>query len=511
MKIKFNLLMVPVLCLAIFAAQGQKPQRFDRSAWQRAGAYLVEGKQEAALEQFKLSLGEKPDPEMVRQAGRILQQAEAIAQAEDIYLWGRKALKEKDLFGYELGEIFQQQLKYREAVGEFARALKQQPGRVMGKFEEISLQAGYKAIAQLAENEVDAGTDEGRWLLGELFRKSGDYQKAWNYHKRIKDQQRLRMAVGQLAAQPDQDISTAISVISEYLEGDRADSVFWEMKLSGLYLAKGDHQKAEKILISLSDKKIPQAQLKLAGLWLKYNNDPRRALGLIAEKKKIWPDSLKIEGEFTSCLCLMAMGDWERAGDKCTGMAEGKYNPVIIQRAYYMLGEIKLAQNQIDEALTYYGQAARADQEGPYANDALARILLISQAKTDKISDVELLGRAMAFKYGGDQVRAGKTFAQLADSASGTMAGDLALTELAEMDIAQGHFNQAIDRLKRLAASTSDAIPAANAYYMMGRIYYHQIKKKSAALECWRAGIMKYPNTSWAEMMRQELEAGQVQ
>jgi len=511
MKIKLNLLIVPALCLAVLAAQGQKPQRFDRSAWQMAVSQLREGNREAALEQFKLSLGDKPDQEMVRQAGRVLQQAEAANQAEALYLWGRKTLKEKDLFGYELGEIFQQQLKYREAVGEFARALKQQPGRAMGKFEELSLQAGYKAIAQLAENEVDAGTDDGRWLLGELFRKSGDAQRAWRYHKKIKDQQRLRMAVGQLAAQTGQDIATAISVIAEYLEGERPDSIFWEIKLSGLYLAKGDHQKAEKMLISLSDKKIPQAQLELAGLWLRHKNEPRQAMALIDNHKKYWSDSLKIEGDFTVCLCLMALSDWERAGDKCTGMAKGNYNPGIKQRAYYMLGEIKLAQNQIDEALPYYGQAARADQEGPYANDALARILLISQAKTDKISDVELLGRALSFKYQGDLGRAGKTFAQLADSASGTMAGDLALSELVEMDFVQGHFNQAIDRLKRLAESTSDTITAASAYYRMGQIYYHQIKQKKAALECWRSGIIKYPNTSWAEMMRQEMESGQTQ
>lgn len=511
MKIKFNLLLVPALCLAIFAAHGQKPQRFDRSIWQKAVVSLREGHRETALEQFKLSLGDKPDQEMVRQAGRILQQNEAANQAEALYLWGRKALKEKEIFAYELGEIFQQQLKYREAVREFARVLKQQPGKAMGKFEELSLQAGYKAVSLLAQNQVDAETDDGRWLLGELFRKSGDHQRAWHYYKKIKDQKRLRMAVGQLTAQPGQDISMVISVIAEYLEKERPDSIFWEMKLSELYLAKGDHQEAEKILIPLSDKKIPQAQLALAGLWLRNKNDPRRAMALIEGQKNFWPDSLKIEGEFTCCLCLMAMGNWEQAGDKCAELAEGRYHTNVKQRAYYMLGEIKLAQNQTDEALKFYGQAARADQEGSYANDALARILLISQAKTDKISDVELLGRAMAFKYRGDQVRAEKTFSQLADSARGAMAGDLALTELAEMDLSQERFNQAVDRLRSLAASTTDTTTAASACYRMGRIYYHQLKQKKAALECWRAGIIKYPNTSWAEMMRQEMESGQGQ
>jgi tetratricopeptide (TPR) repeat protein len=511
MKIKLNLLIVPALCLAIFAAQGQKPQRFDRSIWQKAVACLRDGNREAALEQFKASLADPPDQEMVRQAGRLLQQAEAATQAEAIYLWGRKALKEKELFAYELGEIYQQQLKYREAVREFGRALKQQPGRAMGKFEELSLQAGYKAVSLLAENEVAVETDDGRWLLGELFRKSGDHQRAWHYYKKIKEEKRLRMAVGQLAAQPGQDVSSVISVIAEYLEGQRSDSLFWEMKLSGLYLAKGDHQRAENMLTSLSGKKIPQAQLELASLWLRHKNNPRRAMALIDDQKKHWPDSLKIEGEFTSGLCLMAMGDWERAGDKWAGLAEGRYDTNVKQRAYYMLGEIKLAQNQADEALKYYGQAARADPQGSYANDALARILLISQAKTDKISDVELLGRAMAFKYRGEQARAEITFAQLADSASGTMAGDLALTELAEMALSRGHFERAIEPLRKLAESTSDTTTAASAYHRMGRIYYHQVKQKKAALECWRAGIMKYPNTSWAEMMRQEMESGQVQ
>ncbi len=511
MKIKFNLLIVPALCLALFTAQGQKPQRFDYSIWQKAVASLREGHRETALEQFKLSLGDKPDQEMVRQAGRILQQAEATSQAQALYLWCRKALKENEVFAYELGEIYQQQLKYLEAVREFARALKQQPGKTIGKFEELSLQAGYNAIAVLAENEVDPETDDGRWLLGELFRKSGDTQRAWHYQKKIKDPKRLRMAVSQLTARPGPGIATAIGVVSEYLEQERPDDVFWKTRLSELYLQQGDHQRAEKILSLLSDKKIPGAQLELAGLWLRYNNDPRRARALIEGQKKYWPDSLKTEGDFTVCLCLMAMNNWEQAMDKCTGLAEGKYPQGIKQRAYYLLGEIKLARDQSEEALKYYGQAARAEEEGAYANDALARILLISQSKTDKISAVKLLGRAMNLKYQGDLDRAGKAFAQLADSASGTMAGDLALSELAELDIAQERFKQAIDKMKRLAESSSDTMTAANAYYRMGRIYYHQLKQKKAALECWRAGIIKYPNTSWAEMMRQEMESGQGQ
>jgi len=396
-------------------------------------------------------------------------------------------------------------------VREFGRSLQHQPARAMGKFDELSLQAGDKAIALLTEKEVDKDTDDGKWLLGELFLKSGDRTRAWHYLRGIKDGKRLKIAVSQMTDKPDLNVSESIAIITEYLDKERPDRITWEIKLADLYLKDRDYKKAEKTLIALFDKKVPQAQLELARFRLQQAKSPAQAKELIENQKKNWPDSLKIEGEFTVCQCLLVMGDWTQAVKKCTDLAEGRYPSEIKQRALYNLGEIKLAENNVEEALKYYGKAARLNEEGTYANDALSRILLISQAKTDKMNTSEMLARALSCQLKGEAAKAEDEYMILADSARGTMAGDLALSELAEMQMARGSYKQVAILLSKLAESSSDSLTAAKAWYQMGRVHYNQLGQKKTGMECWRTGILKYPNTAWAEMMRQEMESGQAQ
>jgi tetratricopeptide (TPR) repeat protein len=510
MKIRTFLTAIGIMLFMSSAfSLGQKAgRRYDLAVWQNAVVSLREGKREEALQLFKNALGDKPDRGMVEQAGRLFRQSDAIQEAEAIYQWGRSTLKEKDLFAYELGELYQMQLKYREAVREYALAYKKQPPRVMGKFDEISLQAGYLPVAKLAEAVVDRDSDDGKWLVGELFRKAGDIPRAWHYQKKIADPKRLQAAVNQLTAGPGARVKTSIDIIEEYLNNKRFDEIFWKMKLSDILLDNSQYDRAEKILEDLAGRNLPPAKLRLAELWLKYKKAPEKARALIEGQSRTWPDSLRTEAEFAFSLCLAAQDSFGRAMEVCQDMTKEQRPASIRQRAYLMLGEMNLAGNKMDQALENYGQAVRTDEEGRYANDALVMILLISQAKTDKISILTMLADAVASKYGRDASKIWKKFSALADSAAGTMAGDMALWELSDEYGFQGQLSESAGALKRLTESASDSLTSARAYYRLGQLYNRMGQEKNG-LECWKAGIMRHPNTSWAEMMRQEMETTQ--
>lgn len=478
----------------------------DQEYWQKALALVQNGRLDEALENFKKALPQKPDPETIGQAARILKQSGGNDQTEAIYLWGREITDREDVFSLELAELYQVKLKYPEAVKELARMIKTQPATAQKKFDELGIQAGYPAIAQLAEKYLDMKDDESLWLMGELCRKSGDGRLAWKYFRNLKNEKRLGIALNQLINTPQMENRTARYVLEEYLQNQRPDRIRWELKLADIYFNAGNIKQAENILNDLSERKNPAAQLKLAELLLRKKQRPEESAMLIDANSPSWPDSLKRRGEFFMAECLMAMGKWAQAESLCEKLAEQNRSLADKQQALYFGGEINLANNRIDEALKKYGQAAKIDQEGIYANDALSRILLISRAKTDKIDRLELLSRAMARKYLLDYGQAKSLFLVLSDSAFGTGLGDLAFKELSDLEAAFGRYKQAAEYLQNLAGTTGDSLTAAGAIYQTGLYYRYRLDDRKTAAEQWRQGILKYPNTSWAEMMRQEIE-----
>lgn len=495
------------LCFALMTAYGQnKNAGIDQNVWQKALQSLREGKHNEALEQFKVSLGEKPGLDMTLMAGRTLRQNEATNQAQDLYLWARKTLKRKDIFSFELGELYQLQQKYREAIREFGRSASLDPPRALGKFNELVLQIGRKNVIKLAELEISADNDDTRWLMGELHRESGDLIRSWGYFRELKDEKRRQSAVGRLVADQGKNLKAAITVLSEYLDREKNDRSKWEMVLADLYLQNREYKKAEKILVHLSQEKNPLAQLELSRLWLEQDNDPGKALRFLEEHKGGWPDSLRTEGEFVAGQCLAASEDWAGALDKYSKLVAGNYSGSTRQRALFMSGEIQTAAGLAEEAMKFYQQAAKVSDSGLYANDALLRMLLISQAKTDKITTLEVLSRAVKYKVTGQNEKARQEYMVLADSASGMMAGDWALSELADMELSADRYQQAIDWLKKLEQRTEDELTAAKAFYRVGWIYRYDLGQDNKGLESWRAGILKYPNTCWAESMRREID-----
>lgn len=507
MKIKLLKYLLLILALLSNMLKAQKPvTSFSPGDWQKAVSVLRDGKHDNAADLFKKAIGRVPDREKIVQAGNLLKQAGAISQAEDIYLWGRKSLRDKSVYSYELGSLFQQQLRYEDAVREYSLFLKQNPEIVMIKFNELALQAGYGPIAILAERYINPGTDDGKWLIGYLLNKSDKMLQSWHYLKDLNDHQKMSTAIQMLTSRVDLDFNNAIIILEEYLSKDRPDSDKWSKKLAEYYIETGKFNKAEELLIKLADGETPAFQIQLAEYYSKYGKDPCRAVSLTSDYGKNWPDTLKYRYKFIQYRCFLAQNDLIHA-QKCLYEMVEESNPIWVrQKAYYLWGELCLATEQPDSAAKMYGRVVGMQHEGEYVNDALDKILLISQIKTDKITLMPILCQALAAKSSCNYEKARKTFLALADSASGTKAGDYALSEICEIEITSGSYSNAIKWLIRLSESTDDSLVAAEAYYRRGKIYKKNFSQKSEAVECWRQGILKYPNTSWAEMMRQQID-----
>ena len=485
--------------------QGASPA-FNQAEWNKAVIQLREGRADQAAEAFKRALGQRPDRNRLAQAGRMLSEAQGLIPAESLYRWGRKVLGQGDLFAIELGSINQSQLKYPEAVSEYLLALKSQPEMAKARFRELALVAGSGKVARLAERQAKEAGDHGRWLVAELWHQAGDSRRAWDHARRIRDRKLLAQAFTRLLEGLAQDRNAAIALTEDYLSTAPADSLALLISLSDMYLEGGQTLKAEGVLALLAGRDHAEAQYRLAWMWLESHGRPDKAEEIVRDRSPNWPPGLKNEGELLSCRCQMAEGRWGEAARRCSLLTEGR-DPEMRQRAFFLWGESALAQGIFDQALSHFSQAVRALEDGGLANDALARILLISQAKTDKINNLSLISRAISCHYSLDRGEALRAYGELADSVPGTLAGDLALEEMASLSLRLGGYRQAMSHLARLAETTGDSLTAARAFHQMGVLSWNQGGDPRQAAEKWEQGILRYPNTSWAELMRQALES----
>lgn len=500
-------LSIASLLLAIpeLSGQGTIPA-LNQSEWNKAAIQLREGRADQALEAFKRALGQKPDRNRLSQAGRMLSEAQGLSQAEDLYRWGRKALGQGDLFALELGAINQLQMRYPEAATEYFLALKSQPEMAIARFRGLALVVGSREVARLAEGRVKESGDQTRWLLAELWRQAGDVRRAWGHARKIRDRKLLTQSFSRLLEGLGQDRAAAIALTEDYLSTAPADSLALLISLSDMYLEGGQARKAEGVLARLAGRGHAEAQYRLAWLSLELQGRPDKAEEIVRDRSSNWPPSLKAEGELLACRCQMAEGRWGEAARRCSLLTESR-DPEMRQRAFFLWGESALAEGLFDQALIRYSQAAWALEDGGLTNDALARILLISQAKTDKIATLRLVSSAISCHYGVEREEALRAYGELADSAPGTLAGDLALEEMADLSLRLGRYRQAMGHLARLVETTGDSLTAARAFHQMGALSLNQGGDRKQAAAKWEQGILRYPNTSWAELMRQALES----
>lgn len=194
-----------------------------------------------------------------------------------------------------------------------------------------------------------------------------------------------------------------------------------------------------------------------------------------------------------------AVGLWRALADDTTLSSSYRC------RASYRLGEYFLGVGQVDSALAQYRRTTKLGLAGDLGNDALMRLLLISESRSATIEGLKLFGRGLAEKQRARHQDAASWFARVQKEYPGTVLSDQALLELALMYQEAGETEKAVEAWGRLALDAVDPMLSCRAAYQQGWLLKYRLSRPGRAAEVFRQAILKYPDYSWSDLMRREL------
>lgn len=106
------------------------------------------------------------------------------------------------------------------------------------------------------------------------------------------------------------------------------------------------------------------------------------------------------------------------------------------------------------------------------------------------------------FRFG----EADRSYRALAEQAAGSAIADEARFSRADMAEQLRDYRRAAALYRETEQGTADTTLAAEALYRAGMLARQRLDDPALAERTWEQGIRKYPDTSWADLMRSELE-----
>ena len=494
-------------CLAVATALRAQPlpARVDAAVWRQADQLARSGRHPEALQQFKRALGGSGDAGAFRSAGLVLRNAGAPAEAEALWRWARKKLRRPDALAVELAELYRSQSRHAEAVREWSLALRSGSPAAAGAIEAIAAQAGYGETARWMERH-DLPDDAFQRAVAELWLKAGLPERAWARLQRMSDHRLLSAALSSLLDRPEVGPGLAARFIRDLLQRDPPDRASWVPRLAQALADDARPEEAVRLLEDGAAGARPEDRLLLARLLLRDLHRPDRARGVLDAAGPGWMGRHQTERVFLKAEAMVARAGWDSARQALAPLADSAQPPEIRQRALLQLGEIAFLLQDFGLAEEHFGRVAALGPGGDAVNDALARLLLISGAKTDRMRELRGLAEARSLQARFLFAEADRRYRELAEQAPGSPIADEALVGRAEAAVQQRDHRRAAQRYAEAGQQAGDSALAAEAMYRSGRLWLERLGDPGRARRAWQAGILRYPDTSWADLMRGGLE-----
>lgn len=319
--------------------------------------------------------------------------------AIETYLLGRERFGIPDLFSTELANIFESQRNYPAAVNEYLIMLIKTPN----KFLSIS-----PKILELVEDSEDADTiiatvrdkiekhkssDVLYEILGDIYIKTGEMKLALETYRILGLDNKDDGESLYLFAKRCIDFKayeTAVEAVDEYLSKSeklkRKDEALL-LKASALRFRKLNHQAIvllQDLFDSAGDLRIKsEAGYLMGGI--------HAEMSLCSEAVAIWRNTLKYchipviraNTIYEMAKCQIKLGAYDRAESLLTIAASESRIENINQSALFLLGDLALFRGRYADARNNYLDIVRMHPGSDFANDAIARLSVISEIGID--------------------------------------------------------------------------------------------------------------------------------
>ncbi|MBK7632580.1 MAG: tetratricopeptide repeat protein [Ignavibacteriales bacterium] len=454
---------------------------------------------------------------------------------------GKKFSKDAFLYSYDLGELYNITMRYREAAEEYCDLIKANPSQYP-QIENKILSYSNKPNALDETIEViekyKSDNISFRYLLARLYIEKKNYDEAFNLYKEIDKKQNTNGAdiysFGEFVYR-DGEYKTASDVF-KFLLDNYSDQQYTPLAKLGyaktqealliqkyneanpewktFYTpAKVEAKEIEPVINAYQDivkvyqhsEAAIEAMLRIGILYSHYRGDVVEAENYFKIVIKDYPTS-----KFAS-LAFIELGNIKMQQaklDEAEKLFQLVSNLVRINSedksfAMYQIARINSFKNDFESARKDLTTVMNNLKDN-VANDAIEFSILLNTAKNDS-SNLSLYCSA---EFLAEQKRFGEAkdlYLQLSQNPQAFVFSSIAKLRTAEMLIAIDDYPNAIANLTLIVDEAEKNIYADKALYLQGQIYQYGLKDDVKAVESYESLLAKFPKSLYLDEARKNI------
>jgi len=502
------------------------------TAGDRTKAYKI---WEDAIEQFK------SNQMTIRIISNYAIEKRDFEKAIEYLNLGKALSKDPYLFSYDLAELYQITMRYREAANEYCNLIKANPAQyqqieskilsysnkpgaidetieVVKKFKSYDLSFSYLLARLLIEKEnyeeafiiykeLDKkGNDKGRELLSfaNFIYRENAFEVALNVFQYILDNYKNEEIIP--AAKLGYAKSKEAIFVAKYKSANPEWKTFFIPKAA-------DGKDVQPVIEAYKDitdiykhsEVAIEAYLRIGILYEYYLNDNEGAENYFNIITENYPMS-----KFNS-LALIELGniaiqkgrldEAEKYFKSVTDLPRA--NPDDRSYSNYKLSRIFSYKDDFESARKKL-LAVMGNLKDNLANDAIEFSILLNNAKNDS-SNLSLYCKAEFLTEQHKFEEAKNIYDQIAQNPQAFIFHSIAKMRSAEMLVANDEYSSAVSALTVIAEEAEKNIYSDKALYLQGRIYQYGLKIPDKAVESYESLLIKFPRSLYLDEARQNI------
>ncbi len=454
---------------------------------------------------------------------------------------GKEISKDPFLYSYDLGELYQITMRYREAAGEYCDLIKANPSQYQ-QIESKILSYSNKpnALDETIEVVEKHKSDDisFSYLLARLYIEKKNYDEAFDLYKEIDKRQNTKGAdlfsFGDYVYR-DGEYRTA-SEVFKFLIDNYSDQqniplakLGYAKTQEALFIqkynaanpewktffipAKVEENEIEPVINAYQEiVKVYQhsevaieANLRMGILYAYFINDLDVAQNYFAIIAYDYPMSKYASLSFVELgnikMLQAKLDDAEKLFQSVLKLPRA--NVEDKSHANYQLARIFSFKNDFESARKYL-MSVMGNLKDNIANDAIELSILLNTAKNDSSNlslycSAEFLAEQKRFSEAKD------LYLQLSQNPQAFVFHSIAKLRAAEMLIATDAFSAAIADLSLIVEEAEKNIYADKALYLQGQIYQYGLKDTIKAVESYESLLAKFPKSLFLDEARQNI------
>ena len=489
-------------------------------------AYLKAGEKEKARE-----VGEEiyrvkpPKEEYFNWIGGLYLTNGMPEEAIRIYRRAREVFHKEDLFAQLLASAYRRTRNDQGAAEEYLRLMKgDQNARRQGEngLRQIMRRGDRRKILSVLKKAIEKEPERKELypIIGDLHLKEGRYKEALNSYEKGEAGDPLYNLARK--AEEEEEYEIALRSYQKLVEkGKSASPQFIPVALyrMGMTLKKmGREDEAIQTFESLMKdhskmKESSEATYALGQIYLERRRDPDKAAGYFKRFLAKRPQRKEqiLEARFYLVECQLQKRDFKKVEKGLLEIANSEFGIRDSRdRALYHLGELYFFQGEFGKSLEVFDRVINEFPKSDYENDALRKIILITDHQSDdgslkEFARGELLGRQGRYEEGIETLRGIIGSGRRVRLEAPTLVDD-AMLLMGDLFERKREYPVAISAYENLVERIPQSNLSPEALRRAGEVYVVKLRDKKRAIETFERVLLDYPNAVQRDLVRIRLE-----